>query len=122
MLQNAWSTNLRVITAEEPDPHWINQARDLQVILAAAWFACCAKEDTLCIDGSQDDYEAIYSDLLMVDYSRDESFRVVCSLDTYRRCSRETLSQLAIFLSKRSAIELEDAERRNPAPQAPIPG
>ena len=81
-----------MVAAEETDPHWINQARDLQVILAAAGSACCAEDDTLREDGSQESYEVIYSDLLEANYSRDESFRVVCALDTYRRRSRVTLS------------------------------
>ncbi|KAM0854678.1 hypothetical protein ACQ4PT_050274 [Festuca glaucescens] len=106
--------------AEEPEPHWINQARDLQVILAAAGTGCFADEDSLRPDGSQESYDDIYRDLLMADYSRDESFRVVCGVDKYRMRFAITLSQLAIFLSKRSDIDLEVSQLRNPTPEDPL--
>ena len=77
------------------------------------------KKNTLRPDGSHECHEAIYGDLLMADYSRDESFHSVCAIDTYRMRSGVTLSQFAFFLSKRSAIDLQDAQRRNPASKAP---
>jgi hypothetical protein len=109
-----------LIAAEEPDAHWINQARDLQVILAASGTGCFADGDSLRPDGSQESYEDIYRDLLMVGYERDECFRVVCGIDKYRMRSATTLCQLAVFLSKRSDIDLAEAQQRNTTPQVPL--
>uniref|UniRef100_A0ACD5XRX0 Uncharacterized protein n=1 Tax=Avena sativa TaxID=4498 RepID=A0ACD5XRX0_AVESA len=106
-----------IIVAEEPDHHWINQARDLQVILAAPGTGCFVVEDTLRPDGSPESYEDMYATLLQADYSRDECFRVVCGTDKYRMRFAETLTQLAIFLNRRTDIDLADAQRRNPPPQ-----
>ncbi|XP_047084111.1 uncharacterized protein LOC124695299 [Lolium rigidum] len=57
----------------------------------------------------------------MAGYPRDECFRVVCGLDKYRMRTAVTLHQLAIFLSRRTALDLEDAQRRNPSPEDPLP-
>ena len=119
-------TNLAVLTFhiahEESDPHWISQARDLQVILAAAETGLFADGDHLREDGSQELYEDLYRDMLMAGYSRDESFKQICGVDKYQMQFAVTLSQLAIFLSKRSLIDNELAQWRQPAPQHPIPG
>jgi hypothetical protein len=109
-----------LIAAGEPDAHWINQARDLQVILAASGTGCFTDGDSLRLDGSQESYEDIYRDLLMVGYERDECFRVVCGIDKYRMRSATTLCQLAVFLSKRSDIDLAEAQQRNTTPQVPL--
>lgn len=68
----------------DPDHHWMNQARDLEVILAATGPGSFVDEDNLHPDGSQEAYEDIDRDLQMAAYTRDECFQVVCGVHKYR--------------------------------------